>query len=71
MAMTAVWMCKKCPEPFFGPDDYIEGYAIIDQISDHEKAIFEWTLRYRSLSLWDKIRLFFSDYGCYVNVRGT
>lgn len=66
-----VWMNKRPPEHFFGPDDYVQGMVVVDEMTATAQRIERWYIQYYKLSLWDRIRLFWSFNGCFVNVPRT
>lgn len=61
-----IWISKKPPEPFFGPDDFYHGMDVDEEIQNTNERIAEWHKSYDSLKLWDKIRLAFSLEGIMV-----
>ncbi len=61
-----IWIYKKPPKPFFGPDDYFADMNVNEEIQNTNERIAEWHEVYRNLSLWNKIRLAFSERGILV-----
>lgn len=63
------WHSKRPLEPFFGPDDYTGWGTVQEEMDAHSRIIHEWHAIHKQLSLWDRVKHFFSSEGCFVKVR--